>query len=106
MWRACEWPRLILPVAVMRNRLAAPLCVFSFGIIAPYFDLRIPNSYSFIGPSNGLSKKSESRRTFYPAELGPGGWPAPLVGAGGGGCGARSDFPPLCLFGPKIVNIW
>ena len=35
MWRACEWPRLILPVAVSRNRFAAPLCVFSFGIIAP-----------------------------------------------------------------------
>jgi hypothetical protein len=26
---------LILPVAVKRKRLAAPLCVFSFGIIAP-----------------------------------------------------------------------
>jgi hypothetical protein len=36
MWRACEWPRLILPVAVTRKRFAAPLCVFSFGIIAPF----------------------------------------------------------------------
>src|SRR5690242_5209531 len=32
MCRACEWPRLILPVAVRRNRFAAPLCVFSLGI--------------------------------------------------------------------------
>src|SRR6266566_9334172 len=40
MCRACEWPRLILPVAVSRNRLAAPLCVFSFGIIAPISNLR------------------------------------------------------------------
>src|ERR1044072_2535479 len=32
MCRACEWPRLILPVAVRRTRLAAPLCVLSFGM--------------------------------------------------------------------------
>src|SRR5882762_11289116 len=36
MWRACEWPRLILPVPVTRKRFAAPLCVFNFGIIAPF----------------------------------------------------------------------
>src|SRR5918998_1593570 len=47
MWRAWLWPRLILPVAVVRKRLAAPLCVFSFGMIAspsaifpPRLDLR------------------------------------------------------------------
>src|SRR6185436_1149185 len=32
MCRACEWPRLILPVAVRRTRFAAPLCVLSFGM--------------------------------------------------------------------------
>src|SRR6266404_6044814 len=35
MWRACECPRLIFPVAVSRTRLAVPLCVFSFGIVTP-----------------------------------------------------------------------
>src|SRR5919112_2456399 len=33
MWRACEWPRLTLPDAVVRKRFAAPLCVLSFGIM-------------------------------------------------------------------------
>src|SRR5207302_3818478 len=33
MWRRCERPRFTLPVAVFLKRLAAPLCVFSFGII-------------------------------------------------------------------------
>src|SRR4030095_14516092 len=33
MCRACEWPRLIFPVAVSRTRLAAPLWVLSFGMI-------------------------------------------------------------------------
>src|SRR5688572_29412833 len=37
MCRACEWPRLIFPVAVRRTRFAAPLCVFSFGITQPFF---------------------------------------------------------------------
>lgn len=42
MWRACEWPRLILPVAVKRKRFAAPLCVFNLGIISPFpiYDFR------------------------------------------------------------------
>ena len=40
IWRACECPRLILPVAVKRKRLAAPLCVFSFGMIAPFQNLK------------------------------------------------------------------
>src|SRR5215213_5879737 len=39
MCRACEWPRLILPVAVRRKRLAAPLCVLSFGITTPLTNL-------------------------------------------------------------------
>lgn len=30
--RACECPRLNLPLDVERKRFAAPLCVFSFGI--------------------------------------------------------------------------
>jgi hypothetical protein len=33
MWRACEWPRLTLPDAVVRKRFAAPLCVLSFGMM-------------------------------------------------------------------------
>ena len=41
MWRACECPRLILPVAVRRKRFCAPLCVFSFGILLPF------ESYNF-----------------------------------------------------------
>src|SRR5437660_5077848 len=32
MWRRCERPRFTLPVAVFLKRLAAPLCVFSFGM--------------------------------------------------------------------------
>ena len=43
MCRACEWPRLILPVAVIRNRFAAPLCVFSFGMFTPYLKSKISN---------------------------------------------------------------
>src|SRR5881394_2031942 len=39
MWRACECPRLILPLAVKRKRFAAPLCVFSFGMIAPLIEI-------------------------------------------------------------------
>src|ERR1700746_2569476 len=33
MWRRCECPRFTLPVAVFLKRLAAPLCVFNFGIV-------------------------------------------------------------------------
>src|ERR1700691_1675783 len=33
MWRRCECPRFTLPVAVFLKRLAAPLWVFSFGIV-------------------------------------------------------------------------
>src|SRR5580700_2374204 len=36
MWRRCECPRLTLPVAVFLKRLAAPLWVFSFGIVPRY----------------------------------------------------------------------
>src|ERR1044072_8213468 len=36
IWRGWGCPRLILPVAVRRNRFAAPLCVFSFGMIASF----------------------------------------------------------------------
>src|ERR1700756_4807336 len=32
MWRRCECPRFTFPVAVFLKRLAAPLCVFNFGI--------------------------------------------------------------------------
>ena len=32
MWRRCERPRFTFPVPVNLKRLAAPLCVFSFGI--------------------------------------------------------------------------
>src|ERR1700719_453720 len=32
MWRRPECPRFTLPVAVFLKRLAAPLCVFNFGI--------------------------------------------------------------------------
>lgn len=30
MWPALQWLRLILPLAVLRNRLAAPRCDFAF----------------------------------------------------------------------------
>ena len=33
IWRLNALPRLILPVAVFLKRFAAPLCVFSLGII-------------------------------------------------------------------------
>src|SRR6202043_1338354 len=33
MWRRCECPRFTLPVPVFLKRLAAPLCVFNFGIV-------------------------------------------------------------------------
>ena len=32
IWRAPECPRIILPVAVKWNRLAAPLCVFNLAL--------------------------------------------------------------------------
>jgi hypothetical protein len=35
MWRILDWPRLNLPVPVFLKRLAAPLCVFNFGIEIP-----------------------------------------------------------------------
>src|SRR5215467_785670 len=44
MCRACEWPRLTLPPAVSLKRLAAPLCVFSFGIISPLLFDRFTSS--------------------------------------------------------------
>src|SRR5271170_613282 len=33
MWRIFDWPRNILPVPVFLKRLAAPLCVFSLGMV-------------------------------------------------------------------------
>src|SRR3989442_7178084 len=36
IWRAPECPRIILPVAVKWNRLAAPLCVFSLALGKSY----------------------------------------------------------------------
>src|SRR3954464_558142 len=33
MWRILDWPRLNLPVPVFLKRLAAPECVFNFGIV-------------------------------------------------------------------------
>src|SRR5882757_4085853 len=35
MWRILDWPRLNLPVPVFLKRLAAPECVFNFGIDDP-----------------------------------------------------------------------
>src|SRR6266496_1867410 len=32
MWRRCDRPRFTFPVPVNLKRLAAPLCVFNFGI--------------------------------------------------------------------------
>lgn len=37
MWRVLVWPRLILPVPVLLKRLAAPECVFNFGIVFSFF---------------------------------------------------------------------
>src|ERR1035438_10207130 len=39
MWRLYACPRLILPVPVFLKRLAAPLCVFSFGIVSFYYNI-------------------------------------------------------------------
>jgi len=33
MWRILDWPRLNLPVPVFLKRLAAPECVFNFGMV-------------------------------------------------------------------------
>jgi hypothetical protein len=37
MCRVFVWPRLILPVPVLLKRLAAPECVFNFGIFFSLF---------------------------------------------------------------------
>src|SRR5271157_5564369 len=39
MWRLYACPRLILPVPVFLKRLAAPLCVFIFGIVFFYYNI-------------------------------------------------------------------
>ena len=33
IWRILDWPRLNLPVPVFLKRLAAPECVFNFGMV-------------------------------------------------------------------------
>src|SRR5579864_2686578 len=42
MWRNLAWPRFTFPVAVNLKRLAAPLCVFNFGIV-PQKQLSAPS---------------------------------------------------------------
>ena len=69
MWRACEWPRLILPVAVRRKRFAAPLCVFSFGIIASF---QVSNLRSQFSSPTAASDRYHSG-WFSPEETGPTG---------------------------------
>src|SRR6185436_14977131 len=86
MCRACEWPRLIFPVAVRRTRFAAPLCVLSFGI-----DTFLLN---FVLCAYALSLELQS--TKYQAQS------AHCV------CMGDSAFAPpplLCLFGPRMMNI-
>jgi hypothetical protein len=41
MWRIFDWPRLNLPEAVFEKRLAAPECVFNFGMVFPDEKLRL-----------------------------------------------------------------
>jgi len=123
IWRACECPRLIFPVAVNRTRLAVPLCVFSFGIITPkYFQFPFTSSLPTLEIS--LSSIDSSPigvgvNMFCPAII---SYSAPLDGSGAGSdlgaagsllttAGAAlgvagSDFPAvLCRFGPRIINI-
>src|ERR1700730_11214698 len=91
MWRACEWPRLILPVAVRRKRFAAPLCVFSFGIIASF---QISNLRSQI--SNPVAEYDRCHPGWFsPEETGSTGvaGAAAAVGAAGaaGAAGVAGD---------------
>src|SRR5437899_11451981 len=59
MWRILDWPRLNLPVPVFLKRLAAPECVFNFGIVfltgCSCFDNLL--SIHEIGGTGGLSQR-------------------------------------------------
>jgi len=57
MWRILDWPRLNLPVPVFLKRLAAPLCVFNFGIDVPNEVLLLYNPLSIYDDRCGQSLK-------------------------------------------------
>src|SRR5947208_15549285 len=46
MWRILDWPRLNLPVPVFLKRLAAPECVFNFGMGFPDGETAIGQRFS------------------------------------------------------------
>src|SRR5947209_18962379 len=54
MWRAKACPRLILPVPVLRKRLAAPLWVFILGI-----SMFLVSGFSFLDTASSFSRKPE-----------------------------------------------
>jgi len=98
IWRAPECPRIILPVAVKWNRLAAPLCVFSLALGKSY-SLRTAKSRKLKvnGQTTGLGGDGTAERTgelaagsaFEPGALGElateGDRGCPLGAAGFGG---------------------
>src|SRR5882672_11339149 len=91
MWRRCERPRFTLPVAVFLKRLAAPLCVFSFGIS--------PQNAAVSSQPSDFSKHCQfldSTRVWPTTRV----WrPAPLAGSGWEHCVPQlSPAPSPALF--------
>src|SRR5262249_46726218 len=70
IWRACEWPRLNFPVAVVRKRFAAPLCVLSFGIVYFLPVLIFSQSVVFSEEQNTIFWERRSRTYTYLPSLG------------------------------------
>src|ERR1700727_2721500 len=70
MWRILDWPRLNLPVPVFLKRLAAPECVFNFGMGFLTEILLLDNAfqYSRARPQTGHFRGSScsSARTALP----------------------------------------
>src|SRR5580765_3955851 len=62
MWRILDWPRLNLPVPVFLKRLAAPECVFNFGIGVSYRMLLLDNLPSIAEFQARAERKIDAER--------------------------------------------
>src|SRR5215469_9069757 len=91
MWRSFECPRFTFPVAVFLKRLAAPLCVFSFGITTSAFSnqqlalgkQKSPQAFSRVAKCQVLSANCDEFVTRRPSRATTRAWrPAPLAEPG------------------------
>src|SRR5215471_16279570 len=62
MWRPKAWLRTTLPEPVFLNRLDAPLCVLSFGIVIPWnFSSGRLSEYSTRASAHGLARDGSAK---------------------------------------------